>query len=88
MNSQGWLPLGLTFDLLAVQGTLKIPHTREQLSLRTTTAEPVRLEPGVRSGRSPCEEKPAHRSEELPLLAATGESLHKARKTYAAKTIN
>ena len=38
------------------------------------TAEPARLEPVLRNGRGRDSERPAHRDEEWPPLAATGES--------------
>ena len=52
----------------------KIPHAAEQLGLWATTTEPARLEPVLRNKRGRDSERPAHRDEERPPLAATGES--------------
>ena len=46
----------------------------EQLSPCATTTEPARLEPVLRNGRGRDSERPVHRDEEWPLLAATRES--------------
>ena len=59
----------------------KIPHAAEQLSLRATTTEPARLEPVLHNGRGGDSERPAHRDEEWPPLAATRESPHTEKKT-------
>ena len=59
----------------------KIPHATEQLSLCTTTTEPAHLEPVLRNKRGRDSERPAHRNEEWPPLAATGESPRTETKT-------
>ena len=59
----------------------KIPHAAEQLGLWATTAEPARLEPVLRNKRGRNSERPAHRDEEWPLLAATRESPRTEMKT-------
>ena len=46
-----------------------------------TTTEPARLEPVLRNGRGRNRERPAHRDEEWPPLAATGESPRTETKT-------
>ena len=43
--------------------------------------KPVHLEPVLRNKRSPCNEKPGHRNQEKPPLAATRESPSAATKT-------
>ena len=45
------------------------------------TTEPARLEPVLRNKRGCDSEKPAHRDEEWPPLAATGESPRTETKT-------
>ena len=63
------------------------------LSPRATTTEahepqllkPVRLEPVLRNKRSHLNEKPAHRSEEQPPVAATRESPRTATKTQRSQ---
>ena len=52
----------------------KIPHAAEQLGLWATTTEPAPLEPVLRNKRGRDSERPAHRDEEWPPLAATRES--------------
>ena len=52
----------------------KIPQAAEQLGPWATTTEPARLEPVLCSKRGRDGERPAHRYEEWPLLAATRES--------------
>ena len=52
----------------------KIPHAAEQLGPWATTTEPARLELVLRSKRGCNSERPAHRDEEWPPLAATRES--------------
>ena len=52
----------------------RIPHAAEQLGPCATTTEPARLEPVLRNKRGHDSERPAHRDEECPPLAATGES--------------
>ena len=59
----------------------RIPHAAEQLGPWATTTEPARLEPVLRSGRGRDSERPAHRDEEWPPLAATGESPRTETKT-------
>ena len=59
----------------------KIPHTAEQLGLWATITEPACLEPVLRNKRGRDTERPAHRDEEWPPLAATGESPHTETKT-------
>ena len=59
----------------------KIPHAAEQLGPWTTIAEPARLEPVLRNKRDRDSERPAHRDEEWPPLAATRESPHTETKT-------
>ena len=52
----------------------KIPHAAERLGPWATTTEPACLEPVLRNGGGCDSERPAHRDEEWPPLAATGES--------------
>ena len=52
----------------------KIPHAAEQLDPWATTTEPVRLEPVLRNKRGRDSERPTHRDEEWPPLAAIRES--------------
>ena len=52
----------------------RIPHAAEQLGPWATITEPVRLEPVLRNKRGRDSERPAHRDEEWPPLAATRES--------------
>ena len=59
----------------------KIPHAAEQLGPWATTTEPARLEPVLRNKRGHDSEKPAHRDEEWPPLAATRESPRTETKT-------
>ena len=59
----------------------RIPHAAEQLGPWATTTEPVRLEPVLRKKRGRDSERPAHRDEEWPLLAATRESPRTETKT-------
>ena len=59
----------------------KIPHAAEQLGPCATTTEPARLEPVPRNKRGRDSERPAHRDEEWPPLAATGESPRAETKT-------
>ena len=47
--------------------------------------KPARLEPVLRNKRSHRSEKPAHRNEQQPPLAATRESLHAATKTQCSQ---
>ena len=59
----------------------KIPHVAEQLGPWATTTEPARLEPVLRNERGHDSERPVHRGEEWPPLAATRESPHTETKT-------
>ena len=47
-----------------------------------TITEPARLEPVLRNKRGRDSKRPAHRDEEWPPLAATGESPHTETKTH------
>ena len=51
----------------------RIPHAAEQLGPWATATEPARLEPVLRNKRGRDGERPAHRDEEWPPLAATRE---------------
>ena len=59
----------------------KISHAAEQLGPWATTTEPACLEPGLHNKRGCDSERPAHRDEEWPPLAATGESPRTETKT-------
>ena len=59
----------------------KIPHAAEQLGPWATTTEPARLEPALRNKRGCDSERPTHRNEEWPPLAATRESPGTETKT-------
>ena len=59
----------------------KIPHAAEQLSLWATTTEPARLELVLHNKRGRDSERPVHRDEEWPPLAATRESPRTEMKT-------
>ena len=59
----------------------KIPHAAEQLGPWATTTEPARLEPVLCNKRGRDSERPAHRDEEWPPLAATRESPRTETKT-------
>ena len=59
----------------------KIPHAAEQLRPWATTTELARLEPVLRNKRGRASERPAHRDEEWPPLAATRESPRTETKT-------
>ena len=59
----------------------KIPHAAEQLGPWATITEPARLEPVLRNKRGCDSERPAHRDEEWPPLAATRESPSTETKT-------
>ena len=59
----------------------RIPHAAEQLGPCATTAEPARLEPVLRNRRGRDGERPTHRDEEWPPLAATRESPRTEMKT-------
>ena len=62
----------------------KIPHAAEQLGPWATTTEPARLELALRNKRGRDSERPAHRDEEWPPLAATRESPPAETKTHTA----
>ena len=63
-------------------GSGKIPHTAEQLGPWATITEPARLEPVLRRNkRGHDSQRPAHRDEEWPPLAATRESPRTETKT-------
>ena len=66
----------------------KIPHAAEQLGLWATTTEPARLEPVLRNKRGRNSERPVHRDEEWPPLAATRESPRTETKTQHSQKIN
>ena len=72
---------------LPMQGTRVRALVQEDPTCRgaarpwATTTEPARLEPVLRNGRGRDSERPAHRDEEWPPLAATGESPHTETKT-------
>ena len=59
----------------------KIPHAAEQLGPWATTTEPARLEPVLPTKRGRDSERPTHRDEEWPPLAATRESPRTETKT-------
>ena len=59
----------------------RIPHAAEQLGPWATTTEPARLELVLRNKRGRNSERPAHRDEEWPPLAATRESPRTETKT-------
>ena len=59
----------------------KIPHAVEQLGPSATTTEPARLERMLRNKRGRDSERPTHRDEEWPPLAATRESPRTETKT-------
>ena len=59
----------------------RIPRAVEQLGPWATIAEPARLEPVLRNKRGHDGERPAHRDEEWPPLAATGEGPRTETKT-------
>ena len=59
----------------------KIPHAAEQLGPWATITEPARLEPVLPNKRDHDSERPAHRDEEWPPLAATRESPRTETKT-------
>ena len=67
----------------------RIPHAAEQLGPWATTTEPVRLEPVLHNKRGHDSERPAHRDEEWPPLAATIESPSTETKTqHSNQSIN
>ena len=60
----------------------------EQINLCTTTPEPTHLEPTICNKGGNYNEKHVHRSKEWPLLAATRESPHVAKKTQHYQHLN
>ena len=65
----------------------RIPHATEQLSPWAATTEPARLEPVLCNKRGRDSERPAHRDEEWPPLAATRESPRTETKTQHSHKI-
>ena len=65
----------------------KIPHATEQLSPCATTTEPAHLKPVLRNKRGHDSERPVHRDEEWPPLAATRESPRTETKTQHSQKI-
>ena len=65
----------------------RIPHAAERLGPWATTTEPACLESVLRSGRGRDSERPAHRDEEWPPLAATGEGPCTGTKTQHSQKI-
>ena len=65
----------MDFSLLSLvkEAQGRIPHAAERLGPWATIAEPEHLEPVLHSGRGRDSGRPAHRDEEWPPLAATGE---------------
>ena len=59
----------------------KIPHATEQVGPWATTTEPAHLKPVLCNKRGRDSERPAHRDEEWPPLAATRESPRTETKT-------
>ena len=59
----------------------KIPYAAEQLGPWATTTEPAHLEPVLCNKRGHDNERPVHRDEEWPPLAATRESPRTEAKT-------
>ena len=59
----------------------KIPHAAEQLGPWATITEPAHVEPVLCNKRGHDSERPAHRDEEWPPLAATRESPSTETKT-------
>ena len=66
----------------------KIPHATEQMGPWATTTEPARLEPVLRNKRGRESERPAHREEEWPPLAATREKPSRRNKDPTRPKIN
>ena len=62
-------------------GRSHIPHATEQLGPWATTTESARLEPVLRNKRGRDNERPVHRDEEWPPLAANRESPRTETKT-------
>ena len=59
----------------------RVPHAAEQLGPCATTTEPAHLEPVLHNKRGRDSERPTHRNEEWPPLAATRESPRTETKT-------
>ena len=68
-------------DTVSSPGSGRIPHAAEQLGPWATTTEPARLEPVLRNKRGRDSERPAHRDEEWPPLAATRTETQLTQKT-------
>ena len=68
--------------------SVKIPNAAEQLGPWATTTEPSRLEPVLRNKRGRDSERPTHRDEEWPPLAAARGSPRTETKTQHKQTIN
>ena len=67
----------------------RIPHAAGHLGPWATVAEPARLEPVLHNGRGRDGERPAHRDEGWPPLAATRESPSTETKTqHSNQSIN
>ena len=67
----------------------RIPHAAEQLGPWATTTETAHLEPVLCNKRGHDSERPAHRDEEWPSLAATRESPSTETKTqHSNQSIN
>ena len=70
-------------------GSGKIPHSVVQLGPLATTTEPAHLEPVLHNKRGHYSERPAHRDEEWPPLAATRENPSTEMKTqHSNQSIN
>ena len=69
-------------------GRSRVP--RSSWAREPQIAEPARLEPVLRNKRGHDSERPTHRDEEWPPLAATGESLAQKRRpnTVINQSIN
>ena len=77
-----WLRICLPMQGTRVRALVwKIPHAAERLGPWATITEPAGLEPVLRNKRGRDSERPAHRDEEWPPLAAIGESLSTETKT-------
>ena len=59
----------------------KMPHATEQLGPWAAITDPARLEPVLCNKRGRDSERPAHRNEEWPTVAAAGESPRTETKT-------
>ena len=65
----------------------KIPHAAEQLGPWATITEPARLEPVLDNKRGRDSERPAHRDEEWPPLAASRKSPRTEAKTQCSQKL-